>query len=365
MSKDYYNILGIDKNASQEDIKKAFRKLAHQHHPDKSGGNVDKFKEINEAYQVLGDQKKREQYDRFGPAFENMQGGRGFGGFDGFRDFTGYANGFEVNLDDLGDLFGGIGDVFGFGRSARTSAKSRARRGRDIEIPVHISFKEAVFGTDKEIKVVKNTACPSCGGSGAEPGSKPEACPSCGGSGRIRQAQRTIFGAMQVETSCQKCEGEGRVITEKCKKCSGSGVIRDEVRLNVRIPAGVSSGESIRLAGQGESGQRGAQAGDLYIRLEVETDPKFRRQGDDIHTVAEISIAQAALGDKVEIETVDGPVKLKIPEGTQPGKVFILRDKGIPHLRSRGRGSHFVEVKVRIPTGLSRKQKESLKDLGI
>ncbi len=380
MSKDYYNVLGIDRNASQDDIKKAFRKKAHQCHPDKKGGNEAKFKEINEAYQVLGNAKKRAQYDQFGSAFEHAQAGGGFSGFEGFRDFTGFTNGFNINVDDLGDIFSNVGDAFGFSARGGPASgwgggrrRARAMQGSDIQVMLTIEFNEAVFGAEKEISLRKTVKCNKCKGNCAEPGSKIETCKVCGGSGRITRVQRTILGSMQVQMTCENCAGEGKAYAQKCSKCSGTGVCHELVKFNVKIPAGIDNGETIRLAGQGEAGEKGAPAGDLYLKIRVNSDPRFKREGYDILSKAEINFTQAALGDKIDIITVDGPVKLKIPEGTQSGRVFRLRSKGVPHLHGRGpfgstqgkRGDQLVEVVVRTPIGLNRKQKQMLKDLNI
>lgn len=364
MSKDYYNILGVGKNASQEEIKKAFRKKAHQCHPDKQGGDEQKFKEINEAYQVLGDAKKRAQYDQFGSAFEHAQAGGGFSGFEGFRDFSGFTNGFNVNFDDLGDIFGGLGDIFG--SSARGGrGRGRVRRGDDIEVLLNIEFKEAVFGAEKEISLRKNVVCDRCKGNGAEPGSMIETCKTCGGTGRIIKTQRTIFGIMRTQAACSDCGGEGKAHSQKCSKCRGNGVIQEISGIKVKIPAGIDNGETIRLSGHGEAGAKGAPAGDLYLKIRVNPDIKFKRDGYNILSKAEISFVQAALGDKIKIDTVDGPVKLKIPEGAQSGKVFRLSGRGIPRLRGGGRGDHLVEIIVKTPTGLTREQKRKLQELRI
>ncbi len=362
MSKDYYKILGVSRNASTEEIKKAFRRLAHKYHPDKEGGDAEKFKEVNEAYQVLSDPKKRAQYDRFGSAFEQAQASGGFRGFEGFRDFSDFANGYGFDIDDLGDIFGGFSDFFGFGR---TRGKTGSRRGRDIQVDLEIDFNQAVKGAEKEIELYKTVPCPVCGGSGAEPGSKPEVCPTCAGRGRVRKVQRTIFGNIQVETVCPDCGGEGKKISQKCSKCNGRGVVRQKTKIKIKIPAGIEDGGVIRFAGLGEAGERGAPSGDLYVRVRVKPDSRFRREGDNIYSEKIISVTQAALGDKVDIETIDGPVKLKIPAGTQPGKQFILRGKGVPRLKGRGRGDHIVTIKVRIPTYLTAEQKRMLKELGI
>lgn len=363
MSKDYYNILGVDKNASAEEIKKAFRQKAHQCHPDKQGGDEIKFKELNEAYQVLGDPKKRSQYDQFGSTFEQARGQGGFSGFEGFRDFSGAANGFNINMDDLGDIFGGLGDVFGF--SGQSSRQRSARRGSDIQVLLAIDFNEAVFGAEKEIGLKKTVKCSKCQGEGREPGTEVITCKTCGGKGRVIKVQRTILGNMQVQMTCEDCGGQGKSFKEKCSACRGAGLVQEIVNLKVKIPAGIDNNETIRLSGQGEAAAKGGQAGDLYLKIRVNSDRRFERDGVNIKSRAEISFSQAALGDKIEIVTVDGPVELKIPEGTQSGKIFILRDKGVPRLNGRGRGNHLVEVIVKTPTGLNRKQKETLKELGI
>jgi len=358
MSKDYYNILGVEKNASQDDIKKAFRKLAHQYHPDKASGNEEKFKEVNEAYQVLGNEKKRSQYDQYGSVFENAQTGGGFHGFDGFRDFSGFSDGFNVNMDDLGDIFGGIGDMFGFGgRSKRGPA-----RGADIRMEVQIDFMEAVFGLDHEIKFKKRVKCSHCNGNLAEPGSKIETCKVCGGSGRTMKVQRTILGNMQVQMTCENCSGEGKTYEKKCSKCQGSGVMGDEVKMKVRIPAGINEGEVIRLSGQGEAGEMGRASGDLYLIIKISEDKRFTRNGYDVKNKTEISFTQAALGDKINIETVHGAVKLKIPAGTQAGTTFKIKGKGITRLKGGGIGDHFVKIHVKTPVNLSRKQKKLLEE---
>lgn len=362
MGKDYYKILGVDKNASQDDIKKFFRKMAHQYHPDKKGGDEAKFKEINEAYQVLGNPEKRAQYDKFGSSFEHAQAGGGFSGFEGFRDFSGFTNGFDMGFDDLNDMFGNIGDIFGFGGGNR---KTRARKGGDIQIDLTIEFSEAVFGAEKEISFKKRIICDRCNGNGAEPGSKVETCKTCGGAGRVMRVQRTILGNIQTQTVCPDCGGEGKKYSQKCSKCAGLGVAQDIIKIKVKIPAGIDNNETIRLSGYGEAGIKGAPAGDLYVKIKVNPDYRFKREGYDIIYRAEITVAQAALGDKIKIPTVDGDVKLKIPEGTQSGKVFRLSGRGVPRLRGRGRGDQLVEVVVKIPTSLTREQKRKLEELGI
>lgn len=369
MSKDYYNILGVDKGASQDDIKKAFRKKAHEFHPDKPHGDEAKFKEINEAYQVLSDANKRAQYDRFGSNFEQAQGGGGFHGFEGFRDFSGFADAFkqgrgggvEFDMNDFGEMFGGLGDMFGFGGGR----SKRASRGQDLEMTLTIEFEEAVFGVEKEIQIKRMVACSRCHGNGAEPGANIETCSACHGTGRVTRVQRTILGNIQTQTICPTCHGEGKIPSKKCSKCDGLGATKEVESLTVKIPAGIDNGQSIRLVGQGEAGPRGAAAGDLYLRIRVNASKKFIREGENIHSKIEISIVQAALGAKVPVMTVDGEVTLKIPEGTQSGKVFILRDRGVPKLNGRGRGDHLVTVIVKTPTGLNRQQRRLLEELGL
>ncbi|MFA6098713.1 MAG: molecular chaperone DnaJ [Patescibacteria group bacterium] len=369
MAKDYYNILGVAKGASQEEIKKAYRKLAHQHHPDKSSGNEAKFKEINEAYQVLGNAEKRQQYDQFGQAF-GQSGPGGAGGFS-WEDFSRaggagpFGGGFrqqgaEFDMGDLGDIFG---DLFGFGRSTGSRRSRRTARGSDIQADLTIEFRESVFGVEKTLDLYKQTLCLHCQGNGAEPGSKIETCPTCKGAGQVEQIQRTILGAMRSVGVCPACHGEGKIYSVKCKQCGGDGRVKETEKIKVKIPSGIAEGEVMRLSGKGEAGLKGSQAGDLFLNIHVEPDPEFIRKGDDIISELAVSISQAALGDKISVNTLDGEVTLKIPSGTQSGKVFRLKDKGVPHLRSRGRGDHLITVIVEIPTRLSRQQKKLFEEL--
>lgn len=356
MNKDYYKILGVDKGASEEEIKKAFRKLAHEHHPDKTNGNADKFKEINEAYQVLGNKEKRAQYDQFGSTFSGGGFGNGFGGQGGFS-----SQGFNINMDDLGDILGGFGDIFGFG-GGRSGAR-RSKRGRDLEISLELDFKEAVFGAEKIIKLNKAVRCEHCAGSGNEPGAKVETCAVCGGSGRVVNVQRTMFGQMQVQSTCSACAGEGKIASEHCAKCRGRGVVVEPSELKVKIPAGVDAGETIRLSGQGEAGEKGAAAGDLYLRIKVKPHPSFQREGYNILSQLTIGFSEAALGAKKDVKTLEGEVALKIPAGTEAGQIFVLKGKGVPRLHSRGVGDQLVEIKIAVPKNLSRQQKKLLEDL--
>lgn len=354
MAKDYYQILGVAKGASADEIKTAFRKLAHKHHPDK-GGNDEKFKEINEAYQVLGNKDKREQYDRYGSAYQNNAGGQGASGFSGFSD-----GGFNINMDDLGDMFGGFGDIFGFGGGRQ---QSRQQRGRDIELDLSLDFNEAVFGIEKDISYKKIAPCPTCQGSGAAPGSHSETCKACGGRGRVAKLQRTILGTMSVESVCEHCQGAGKTNSENCKTCGGEGLKNQNITLKVRIPAGIDNGESLRLSGHGDAGAKGAPAGDLFLHMRVKPRAGFERRGSDIHSHLEINVKQAILGDEVKIKTVDGDLTLKIPAGTQPDTIFRLREHGVPRLHGRGRGDQLVAVTVKIPKNLNKKDAKLINEL--
>ncbi|HOZ36318.1 MAG TPA: molecular chaperone DnaJ [bacterium] len=369
MAKDYYEVLGVSKGASQEEIKKAFRKLAHEHHPDKASGNEAKFKEINEAYHVLNNPEKRKQYDQFGQTFGSTGGqGNGAGGFN-WQDFTRQAGGqggfntggFSFNGEefDLGDIFG---EFFGGGRS-RQNRSTRSSRGSDLEYNMEISLKESAFGAEKIISLEKQSVCEQCKGKGYDSSAKLENCKTCGGRGRVVGQQRTIFGVYQSEQLCSDCEGSGKKPDKVCGICNGSGRVAKEKQLKIKIPAGIDNGQSIKLSGEGEAGEKGASAGDMYITFKIRPEKGFKRQGDDILTVKEINIVQAALGDKVEVETLDGWVNLKIPPGTQSGKVFKLSDKGIQRLHGRGRGDQMVEIIVKTPENLTHQARDLMEEL--
>lgn len=350
MSKDYYNSLGVSKGASAEEIKAAFRKKAHQHHPDK-GGDAEKFKEINEAYQVLSNSQKRQQYDQFGSDFQNGQVGGSWGG-------QGFGGGMNINMDDLGDIFGGFGDIFGGGSRSR-----RASKGQDLILDLKIDFKEAAFGTEKEVSYPRVGVCPKCSGSGAAQGSKINTCGTCNGNGRVSRIQRTILGNIQTQSTCSECHGEGKMPEKKCTNCQGTGRARVEEKFTVKIPGGIDNGESIRVSGRGEVSEKGVPAGDLLVRIKVTPNPRLARDGDDVRSVEVLDIKTAILGGKIEVETLDGIFDLKIPEGTQPSTIFRIKERGITHLRGRGRGDHFVEIKVEIPKGLNRQSKKILEEL--
>jgi molecular chaperone DnaJ len=363
MSKDYYKTLGVEKSATQEEIKKAFRKKAHKFHPDKKTGDEAKFKEINEAYQVLGDEAKRQKFDQFGSNFD-QQGG--FGGGAGWEDFMSAARGgggggvhFDFGGVDLGDMFG---DMFGFG-GGRSQSRGKAR-GRDIQVDIELDFKEAVFGIEKEIKVTKNNECDVCSGKGAEPGSTMKTCSECEGQGQVRRIKQTMLGAMQSVETCNICHGTGNVPEKMCKHCGGDGTVRSESKIMVKIPAGIDNGQSIRLSGKGEYPGTGGVAGDLYIVVHVKESKKFERKGSDVWLDLNVSYPQAVLGEDIEIETLDGKKKFVVPAGTKSHQEFRLRGLGIPRLQRSGKGDMFVRVIIDIPKKVSRKAKKLLKELG-
>lgn len=344
--KDYYQILGIEKNASKEDIKKAFRKLAHKYHPDK-GGDEQKFKEINEAYQVLSDDKKRSHYDQFGSAdFGGGNPGAGFGGFD-FSGFGGQGVEF-----DLGDIFG---DIFGGGR------RSRQRRGRDISVDIIVPFAEAVFGTKRKVLITKTGVCDDCSGTGAKKDSKMKKCGTCNGAGQIHETRKSFIGSFTSVRECDECHGKGEIPEEKCGTCHGEGIIKKTEEINIQIPVGINNGEMIRMSGHGEAISNGV-SGDLYVKVHVEPHKTFTRDGDDLRMTLPIKMTEAILGTDKMIETLDGEVKLKIPAGVSAGEILRLRSKGVPKSAST-RGDLLVKITVPTPTKLSAKAKKLIDEL--
>jgi len=366
MAKDYYEILDVSKNATDEEIKKAYRKLANKYHPDKAGGDEKKFKEINEAYQILSDKQKRAQYDRFGSAFEQAGAGAGFGGFD----FSGFSDMFERGQEgfrfEFGEDAGGFGDMFSdlFGDKG---GRRKREKGDDVSIDADITLEEVLTGVEKEINIYVSSVCSKCKGSGAEPGSRIKNCDTCKGAGQIKKERRTVFGIFaQVET-CSDCQGQGSRPEKNCAKCGGDGKTKESKAIKLKIPSGISDGQTIRLSGQGEAGFRPASGkstpGDLYITVHIKPHPWFERKNDDIYCHLGINFSQAALGDKVEIPTLQGKVKLKISAGIQSGEIIKLKDKGIPHLQGRGRGSMFVVVQIKTPEKITDRQKQILEEL--
>jgi len=342
--RDYYEVLGVDRNANESQIKAAFRKLAFKYHPDRNrdDGAEEKFKEINEAYEVLSDTEKRDTYDRFG------HGGEGFFG----RGFEGF--GF--------DGFGSIFDAF-FGGRTSTATRQAPERGADLHSSITITLEEAAFGAEEELTVLRTEHCSQCKGTGNRPGSQPSQCTNCNGSGQVRRVQQSIFGRFTNVTVCPHCRGEGRIITDPCPQCRGTGKEKYRRNIAVKIPAGVEDGSRIRLSGEGHAGTKGGSPGNLYLSLSVKKHELFIRENDDIFYEMPINFAQAALGTEVEVPTLYGDVRLKIPAGSQTGQVFQLKNKGIPHLQGRGQGDQLVELVVVTPESLTKKQRQLFEEL--
>lgn len=349
--KDYYEVLGVTKTASEDELKKAYRKLARKYHPDVNRDNPkeaeEKFKEINEAYEVLSNPERRAQYDQFGhAAFDGSQGGQGgFGGFGGFGGNGGFTDIFDM-------FFGGQG---GFGRR-----NPGPEKGADLRYDMEITFEQAAFGVETEVQLPRTEECGTCHGSGAAPGTHADTCPKCHGTGQIQITQNTPFGRMVNVTTCDRCHGEGKIVTTPCKDCHGKGKVRTRRKIKVKIPAGVDNGSRLRIAHEGEAGLRGGPSGDLYVYIFVKPHKLFVREGNEVICEVPISFVQASLGDEIEVPTLDGKVKFRIPEGTQNGSIFRLKEKGIPFLRGHGRGDQHVKVKVVTPQKLTEKQRQLL-----
>ena len=342
--RDYYEVLGIPRNATDEEIKRAFRKLAFKYHPDhnRDDNAGEKFKEVNEAFEVLSDPDKRAAYNRFGHGGAEGFFGRGFEGFD----FTGFGDIFDA-------FFGGV----------TTATRQAPQRGADLHYNTTITFEDAALGCEKEINILRTENCSLCQGIGCKPGSQPTRCPSCNGTGQVRRVQQSIFGRFTNITTCPQCHGEGRIITEPCPQCRGTGKEKRQRTILVKIPAGVDEDSQIRLRGEGQAGTRGGPSGNLYITLAIEQHEFFKRDGDNIIYELPINFAQAALGTEVEVPTLDGKTKLKLPPGSQTGKVFRLKNKGIPHLHRRGRGDQLVTLLVVTPDSLTKKQRQLFQEL--
>ncbi|SHI38003.1 molecular chaperone DnaJ [Clostridium cavendishii DSM 21758] len=344
---DYYELLGLEKGASDDEIKRAFRKQALKYHPDRNPGDKEaeeKFKELNEAYQVLSDPQKKAQYDQFGHT-DFGSGGFNAGGFD-FSEMGGFGDIFE-------SFFGG-----GFGGGGRR--RNGPQRGADMEYVVTLSFEEAVFGVEKEISITRSENCETCNGSGAKAGTSPKTCTKCNGSGQIRVQRQTPLGSFVSNTTCDVCGGKGKIIETPCNDCKGKGKVRKTRKIKVAIPAGVDTGNVMPLRGQGEHGANGGPAGDLYIKINVTPSKVFKRQGFDLYIDYKLNMAKAALGTEIKVATVDGDVKYTVPAGTQPGTLFRLKGKGVPRVNSSGRGDQYVNVIVDVPKNLNEKQKEAL-----
>lgn len=355
--RDYYDVLGVNKSSTPDEIKKAYRKKAMEFHPDKNPGNSaaeEKFKEANEAYEVLSDADKKTRYDQYGHAGVDPNAGYGGGGGGYSGGFGG--GGFEDIFGDIFSAFGG-GGGFGGSRSSR-----RSNRGSDMKISITLTFHEAVFGVDKKIKIKRNEECSVCHGSGSEKGSSVKTCDQCGGSGQVYVRQQTPFGTVQQVHTCDKCHGEGKIIDKPCITCHGSGVEAKERTINIKIPAGVDNGSVLPLRGEGNAGPNHGGTGDLFVYIGVKEDILFKRSGDDVYYELPITFAQATMGDSLVVPTIDSKIKLKIPEGTQNGKVFRLKGKGIPNVNGHGRGDQFITVKVEVPRKLNREQRHALNE---
>ncbi len=362
MAKDYYEILGVQKGANKEEIKKAFRTLAHKYHPDKKGGDEAKFKEVNEAYGVLSDDKKRAEYDSYGRVFNDQEragfnggGGQGFGGFD-FSGFTGGEGGFQDF--DLGDIFG---NIFGGG-----GGRERTKRGRDISIDIELSFYDSVFGTERKILLNKSSTCSRCSGTGGEPKTEMVNCTTCNGKGKIREVRKSFMGSFATERVCDTCHGKGKVPKQKCTECRGSGVVKKEQEISVKIPEGIEDGEMIRLTAAGEAIPSGVP-GDLYIKIHVKSDPVFKKDGSNLVMNLNVKLSDALLGTEYTIKTLDGDIKVKVPEGVSFGEILRVKGKGIPIEKNR-RGDLLIKINIQLPHKVSkeaRKLIENLKNEGV
>jgi molecular chaperone DnaJ len=355
MSKrDYYEVLGVSKTASADEIKKAFRKAAVKHHPDKEGGDETKFKEINEAYEILKDQQKRQRYDQFGHA---GVGGNGGGGAAGGNPFEGFGGAQGAHFD-FGD--GGLGDIFGqFFGGGQQQQQRGPKRGRDVETNLSLTFEQAIFGLEEKINLDMDDECSHCHGTTVEPGSSMKVCPTCKGAGQQTRVMNTVFGQIQQAVVCDTCHGEGKVPEKVCSVCKGKGTERRRQTVNLKVPAGIDDGSTIRLRERGEA-VGGGSRGDLYVNIRVKAHKKFTREGDIILSEEHISMIDAALGTEIDVETVDGEIRMKVPAGTQSGTDFKLSSHGVPHMRGSGRGAHIVSIVVDTPTKLTKRQKELL-----
>jgi molecular chaperone DnaJ len=364
MAKSYYDILGVDRKASQDDVKKAFRKLAHKYHPDKQGGDAAKFKEASEAYSVLSDEQKRAKYDQYGhTASQQTAGGAPGGGFGGFNpeDFGGF--------DFSGSGFGGqgnegfdLGDIFNQFFSGQGGGRSRVPRGRDISIDTELSFSESIFGVNRKILLTKTSNCSICFGSGAKPGTEFSSCTTCNGKGKVRENRRSMFGSVTVTANCGSCAGTGKVAKEKCHACSGAGVLKKQEEISVQIPAGIENGEMIRLTGNGEAVQGGV-SGDLYIKIHVKPHPVFKKEGYNLVTDLKIKLSTALLGGEYDLETLDGKITVVIPAGITHGEILRVKGKGVLSERNGRRGDILIHIQIQLPNKLSKTARKIIEDL--
>ena len=357
--RDYYEVLGVEKGATDDEIKKAYRKMAKKYHPDLNPDDKTaeaKFKEVGEAYEVLSDKQKRSRYDQFGHAGVDPSYGGGQGGYERYQQYQ------HGDFGDFNDIFGDIFSGFGFGGSTKTRNPNGPIRGNDTQVRIQLTFMEAAKGCKKEIPVQRLERCSDCNGTGAKPGTSPETCPECGGSGQVRVQQRSPFGVIQTVKACSRCGGKGKIINDPCKSCNGMGRVRHNKKISVDIPAGIDNGQTFVVRGMGDDGTNGGPSGDLNVTVMVKEDPIFQREGFDVWVDIPVTYAQAVLGDEIIVPTIDGKVSYNIPEGTQPGTTFRLCNKGIQYVNNRGRGDQYVRVNIEVPTNLSGKQKDMLRD---
>lgn len=364
--KDYYEILGVDKNASDDDLKKAYRKMAKKYHPDANPNNKAeaeaKFKEVNEAYETLSNPQKRQMYDQFGTADPQQ----GFGGAGGpFGGNGGYYSYTSSGFDGFGDIFGDLGDLFGFGTGRTSSrAQNRPTKGANLQYDITLNYEEAYTGIEKEINITRNETCNTCGGNGAKPGTHPETCSVCGGKGTVTKMQTTLLGQMKVQSTCSNCHGTGKVIKEVCDSCLGKGTVRKQAKIKIKIPAGIDDGQTVVLRGEGDPGKNGGENGDIYVTVKLKKHSIFTRQDDNVYCEIPITFTQATLGAEIQIPLIDGTTTTyKIPEGTQTGTKFTIKDKGFVHINSGYRGNLIFTVQVQVPKRLSKEQRELLVEL--
>ena len=362
--KDYYEILGVSKNATDDELKKAYRKLAKKYHPDANPDNKaeaeTKFKEVNEAYETLSNPQKRQMYDQFGTADPQGFGGAGgpFGGNGGYYSYT--SSGF----DGFGDIFGDLGDLFGFGTGRTSRAQRGPVKGANLKYDITLTYEEAYTGVEKEINISRNETCNTCSGSGAKPGTNPETCSVCGGKGTITKMQTTLLGQMKVQTTCSNCHGTGKVIKNVCDNCLGKGTVRKQAKIKIKIPAGIDDGQTVVLRGEGEPGKNGGEKGDIYVTVRLKRHSIFTRQDDNVYCEIPITFTQATLGADIQVPLVDGTtVTYKIPEGTQTGTKFTIKDKGFVHINSGYKGNLIFTVQVQVPKRLSKEQRDLLVEL--
>ncbi len=354
MAKDYYEILGVDKKASQDEVKKAFRKLAHKYHPDKQGGDAAKFKEASEAYSVLGDDKKRADYDRYGRTASQQTAGAG-GSYGGFNsdDF----GGFDFNGQDFD-----LGDIFSQFFNGREGGRTRTQRGRDISIDIELTFAESIFGANRKVLLTKTSVCATCGGNGAKPGTDYTTCSTCNGKGKIHETKRSMFGSVSVTSNCPTCFGAGKIPKEKCETCRGSGTTNKQEEINLQIPSGIEDGEMVRMTGSGEA-VRGGTSGDLYIKVHVKPDPVFRKEGHNLVTDLSIKLSTALLGGEHVLETLDGKITVVIPAEIAHGEILRVKGKGVPSDRGGRRGDILIHISIKLPNKLSKTARNLIEDL--